>query len=566
MASFFKTRFLPNPDGTDSATAISNANTAFVHTYIGDDLTGDGTREFPFKSVYKANQKSGVSYIVFRGVINESFSTIKTIIGDDINQYLVVSNYTVSSGTLINLTTNGTCGNVNGNQYIECIISDHSRETGWALTINKCLFTNIRTSNWYDTETNCTYVNFKLSVYYVLQVYKNSIVYKTFDVANIPCQFTYFLFSSSTIFKYNGVSLTQPTWTNDSKANIQLLRNAYLSAGMSSSNVNQIFVKDSFGNETCKIVKEVRNGGTSANIFNGYDINGNITDYSLNPSSSNEALYASDLGGWVGFSKPATALTSTMWDSPINVNSDGSDTTDSGTLVRVNSDQTIDFNTASSQIWNRLKGNTTIAIPNGIKFNGMNLMSNDGSAFGYIFGKYQNLVGATALTPSDALEANSIYKVCNANRDIYSAVIYNGNQYLPDYFFKTDAIVLDFSLLNVDSGTIVRKILASPLESVEIIPYDNATTPSATFPKFSCPLMGNVQMLFHKIGVNIDKPVLFSEVTNDKIAYYQSWAVTNADQEFVTLASDTTNYYYKIPVLSYLRVVLNGVYNQEYDQ
>ena len=95
MVNLFKTRFVPNPDGTNSATAITDDNTVFVNTYIGDDLTGNGTGKFPFKSAFKANQKSGVTYIVFRGVINEYFSTDKILIGDDTNQNLILSNYNI---------------------------------------------------------------------------------------------------------------------------------------------------------------------------------------------------------------------------------------------------------------------------------------------------------------------------------------------------------------------------------------------------------------------------------------------------------------------------------------
>ena len=103
------------------------------------------------------------------------------------------------------------------------------------------------------------------------------------------------------------------------------------------------------------------------------------------------------------------------------------------------------------------------------------------------------------------------------------------------------------------------------MESGEVTVFDNYTTPSS-FPRFSAPLVGDVLMLFHKIGDRIDQPVLFSEVDNDKIAYYDSWAVTNADQEFVTLASDTENYYYKIPVLSYYQTELNAHFDANYDQ
>jgi len=125
---------------------------------------------------------------------------------------------------------------------------------------------------------------------------------------------------------------------------------------------------------------------------------------------------------------------------------------------------------------------------------------------------------------------------------------------------------LAFTLLNADSGTVVKKVLAVPMESIEVIPYDDIATPSATFPRFSSPMFGSCYMLYNKIGDHIDEPVLFSEVANDKIAYYDAWAVTNADQEFATLVLDTVNYYYKVPILKYLRTELNGHFNADYDQ
>ena len=85
--NLFKTRYLPNVDGTEgSTTKITNANTAFVHTYVGDDTTGDGTREFPYRTMTKALTKSGITYVVFRGVVNEAFNMSKIVIGDDLNQ------------------------------------------------------------------------------------------------------------------------------------------------------------------------------------------------------------------------------------------------------------------------------------------------------------------------------------------------------------------------------------------------------------------------------------------------------------------------------------------------
>jgi len=566
MPKFFKTRFVPNPDGTDSATAITNVNTAFVHSYVGDDLTGDGTREFPFKSAYKANQKSGVTYIVFRGVINEAFSTTKTIIGDDVNQLLIASNYTINYSSLYNLTID-VLGRFTTSNCSNLIIKNSSTFNLSGNNYNSSLFLNGFYSAFFGGDCLLTNLTIRNSSFLATQ--KNNILLGVLDVKiNMAYQFVYTLFLSTTIFKFNGNAVAPPIWTNDSKVNIQLIRNAYLTAGMTQANVDLLFIKDSFGNETCRIVKEARNGGASANIFNQYDVNGNVLDYTLNPDSANEALYASDLGSYVGCFKPASpvnAISGNTLNAPVNVLADGTDEAVAGTLV-LNTSDVLSFATGQAQIWNRVKSANTIVIPNGIKFNGVSSMSTDGTPFGYYFGKFQNLMDGTPINPGDALEANTIYKVHNLTRTIFEAILFNGNQYLPDYFFKTGAAPLVYSLLNAGSGTVVKKVLATPFESIEIIPYDDAVTPSATFPKFSCPMFGNCLMLFHKIGANIDKPVLFSEVANDKIACYDTFAVTNADLEFNTLASDTVNYYYAIPVLKYLRIEINGHFNADYDQ
>ncbi len=90
--NLFKTRYLPNPDGTESTTALTNSNTAFVHTVLGDDYTGDGTREKPFQSMNKAATLG--KRILFRGNINEYFNFgNNSIIGDDKNQVLIYSQY-----------------------------------------------------------------------------------------------------------------------------------------------------------------------------------------------------------------------------------------------------------------------------------------------------------------------------------------------------------------------------------------------------------------------------------------------------------------------------------------
>ena len=586
MDNLFKTIWIPNADGSNSTTACNNTNTAFVHTYIGDDNTGNGTRQFPYRSVNKAAQKSGISYIVFRGVVNEYFVTSKTLIGDDINQNLIVSNYNPVGSFFARVQTDiYPRVNYGTNSYL--VVSAITGISDMPSNSNFCFFSNGFTTGGGFTnnvsQANCTYN--KICPVLAVQSTnstKNHIIIGTVELSAIQ-YLRYSVLSSNNIFKLNGIVISGITWTNDSKANVQLLRNACITAGMNSATALTMFAQDSFGNETCQIVWEQRNGGTLPNIFNAYNLDGTVADYTLNPDPTNVALYASDIGGYVGCFKPANSElnpTNNNFDTPINVNSDGTDnivsgSTVTGTLLTVNSDNSLTFSTISSQIWNRLKGNQTIFIPNGHKFNGINSITQDGSPWGYYFGKYQTLMGGTLYQPTDTLSANTTYKVYNASgSNITNAIIYNTIQYLPDYTFTTNGSVLNFSLLNTGSGSAVRQILADPIESVEVIPYDTNTTQSVSFPRFSAPFFGDCLMLFYKSGNTYGKtvgaPVLFSDTQvaaiTDKIGCYSAWAVTNADQEFVTLALDTTNYTYSYPILTYLRLELNGHYDINYDQ
>ena len=120
--------------------ALTNSNCAFVHTYLGDDNTGDGTRQKPYKSISKANLKS-VSYMLFRGVINEYFLTTKIIIGDDINQTLA-NNYSARPYPILTCTmASGMQPNGDNGGYYKVIFnSDEINYNPGTATRQYCLF------------------------------------------------------------------------------------------------------------------------------------------------------------------------------------------------------------------------------------------------------------------------------------------------------------------------------------------------------------------------------------------------------------------------------------------
>ena len=681
MTNLFKTRFLPNPDGTESTTALTNANTVFIHTYLGDDSTGDGTREKPYGSMTKALTKAG-TYILFRGLINESFTTNKTVIGDDINQVIQTPTY-CGIGTGYSFTAIGNArSSLTTGYYYNCIWKGAGIQNAYGSTLAWSLcdqYTVGTYSNYSGYTQNTILNNYNSSAF-------NNNRFNCITVYNygLSQDMIYHVFPSSCVFKSGstfpfgkpafGYNIIQPNLTNDSAINVQLLRDAYINSGLTSS-----FSKDGFGNETCKVIKESRAGGTSPNVFNKYapnlkgklnaavttgaktsvtinvadanqwpttgdlfmptetaytangvtmpigsfevwsytsvtivsperitlngpsytfktahsDLNkdctryGDVLDYTLNPDPLNEALWASDIGGYVGCFRPAYACDVETGLSAIsNVDENGTDSGSGDLLQIVNGE--LKFNSASSQLWNRMSDITTINIPNGSNFKGLNAMSRDGSPFGYYIGKKQTLISPTAIAAGNALTVGKWYKVYNDNgNSVSEAIIYNGVQYLPEYTFLCVTGVTTFSTLAPGSGSYVKEILSGVLESIEILPYNDMTTPS-TFPKFSAPLMGECKLIFYtasgaaRYGKTAGDPVKFADLdlanmitdfgtVKNKISYYDNWAISNADSEFYLLTnaglSTTLKGYFTqdIPAIKYLRREINGHFDMPYD-
>lgn len=593
LRTLFKTRYLPNADGSESATILTNANTVFVHSYQGDDSTGDGTREFPFRSLAKANLKSGVSYMIIRGTFNEYIIFAKYVIGDDINQYIELADFSslIGAAARVTLDTYRQSGLTNQAGIIVEKVSStyHSGTQSY----------NLYKGGLYYNNTNVAFNCFNATILFILytkhiqvdNTLTNCIIYNSFALrpGSINVKLVNCVFTTTTRFFVCTTKLIQiiePTWTDDSTANTDLLKTAYVNTGLfTQENIDNIFFSLKIGEiQTNKVIKENKDGGTHPNIFNRYSsvktttlsadiVAGDKTtisvvdastfptegavkigndsfyydsnlgtslsspynntlsnhssgetvtfyevplDYSLNSDLENEALFAGNLGGYVGALKPQYKRLNTNSDSPINVNADGSDTVDAGTLLVKNANETITFAT-STQTWNRIKSNATLAIPNGQLFNGLQNLSYDGSPFGTYIGKYQNLMDSTPISEGTALIPGEWYKVINdTSEDITKSIVYNNIYYMPDRFLKAVG-TQSFTLVNAGSGTYLKRLLVAPFESIEVFPYDDETTPSA-FPKFSAPLFGDCKLLFYTLaGATryskvMGNPVLFSDL------------------------------------------------------
>lgn len=674
-SNLFKTRYLLNVYGTTSTLELTNANTVFLHTYLGDDTSGDGTREKPYRSLSKSVTKLGVSYVVFRGVINESIDNNgKHIVGDDINQTIICSNFRTNIWNETKFNYNFTVDIFKGYDYfpnaVNIIINDYqgSSQNNALNSGFYCLFkklTSFATSGPSLLFSHCSFESMPKTVFGTPKFY-NDIFFRSFDFYNVN-YVKYSVFPTTCSFKYDGVNIIQPLFTNNSKTNVSLLRSALIDAGVSS--VSSLIPIDSFGNETCFIIKETRSGGNHVPIFNRYSDNltgttnililsgqtktnvqlvvadsslfpttgdifipnisgdgsevftytsvtinsptlitfngssytfkvshlsgvtctryGDVLDFTLNPDPINEALWASDTGGFVGCFRPAENTIINSGITIINVDSGGTDTIIAGDLLQIDSSNNFIFNLSSLQTWNRYKDTSTTVIPNGSNFKGLNAMSQDGSPYGYYIGKNQNPIDTTIVNTGDTLTSGTWYKVFNdVSKDVTKSIIYNNVQYLPSYTFQCSGVT-GFTLLNTGSGSYVKKINCDILESIEIFPYDDISTPSS-FPKFSAPLMGECKLLFYtsagaiRYGTTIGNPVLFIDLSGtnfqtdfpnlrDKISYYDNYAISNADQEFFTLADPSliapksTYFTVSIPILKFLRREINAHYDEKYN-
>ena len=677
--NLFRTRYFPNNDGTESTTALTNSNTVFIHTVLGDDYTGDGTREKPYQSMNKALQLSK-TYYLFRGVINEYFNMKKrSLIGDDKNQVFIHGQYNPVLVNAINVTTDiGGDRNIYITGYnINNIILNR---TG-GLSSSDDNFYNLLKSGTANTfishgnEQNNTWNKYYLVTHNINlnENKKNNLyincLFRFFDRADLTI-LNYSVFNSSCVFRWIDTNCVQPAWTNDSVQNIQLAKNCLKAAGMPQNYIDGSFPKDAFDNETCKIIKETRCGGSHPNILNKYQDNltgalsaaitansaktsitlivedsskfptegniflpftgdytangvtitngyevftytsvtinsstsitfngasytfkmayaqntvctryGDAVDFTLNPDPLNEALWASNIGSYVGCFPPSQRTEFADFDSAVNVNSDGSEG-GAGDLLQVTNGQLV-FNESSTQTWNRLMGNHTYQIMLGQNLMGLNTIAQDGTLYGFYLGKHRDLINPTKIYSGETLTVGKRYRVYNdESLDITKAIYYNNVMYLPRYTFICVSGVTTFSLLNEGSGTYVREVLADPMESIEVIPYDDMNTPSS-FPKFSAPLANNSLLIFYtatgatRYGHTQGTPVLFSHLkeTNfiadfgnisDKIAYYDDFAVSNADPEFYLLtnaglSSQLRGYFTQsIPLIRYLRIEING--------
>jgi hypothetical protein len=489
---------------TVNVTTLQTANTIFVCPIVGND-NNVGTRNEPFATMTKGNTIATLPYCVYRGMMIENPPLIGTrthiFEGED-----AVLNGNISTDDGAPVFYNLKCNSLTSSYPPSLYSSNVTNLTTFEglYTLRDSFITNLNSQiggstyqgnntilnfNNYYSSNNSLYCNITSSIFV------NSVdLYPYKGLANtIYPIFRYCLFRKATLWQWNGVTIpiTYVSGPNNYLTDVINGLTAYAATltGTAQTYLNLI-IANSFYTDPILGQSNYVMDDTVLPLFNRYNTDGSILDYTLSSNSNNRALTMGDPSlqyQYVGCYKPniggvADSIPMT-WGTILHVNTDGSD--DDVTppdILEFDSLGRLSANQASTQFRNRVRTNV-LAFVRGKSLFGVQSSLASGIGSGFFFGKMQS----------------------------YSAT-------------------------------------QLPQESVEVIPYDTLTTPSVSLPRFSVALNGQAQMWYWLPGTTkAGLPVLFNDLAslgitnlNKSLTEYGTWAVTNVDYESLALSQLTT--------------------------
>lgn len=484
-------------------------------SFTGSDAN-TGTISSPYATITKA--ASIPAPVLFTGIIIDNPTMARSVYGDNSECYINGNLNIASAGSSLlvslfrvnNITIMGTaCDRL---VVLNSLYGYNQTRTDCPIT--SCFIQSLKLSDLGYLDNSCIVSNNTIINYYnylnsIRNCIKNSVFTTSVDLYNFTARnvlyypiFQNCLFRKSTIWKWNGVTIpinygTYGNTVGDYMSDVISGLYAYASAMGTGADKTYFLAMIPTTNssnifyidtygQTCKVIEDRPSVGDSIQIFNRYVADSPV-DYSLSLSSTNPALTMSDQQSYVGCYMANASVLS--FGDVINVNTDGTD--DLGTTPdMLISDGNGKFHVSvvdSVQIRNRVRSNV-FNFKRGFNLTSFQSQIKSGLSSRFSIGKFQP------------------YNV-------------------------TDAPTL-------------------PMESLEVIPYDTLTTPSA-YPKFSANFNGVCQ-IWYKTSDNT--PLLFSEllglgITTDKdLDEYGSYAVSNADYETYTLSTTSGVTLKNVPV------------------
>jgi len=493
----------------EQITPLTDANTLHIFAGVGLD-TNDGARSNPVGTITYAKTLS-LQNLIIRGQCTENIELLaagKNLIGDGDDAEVVG---TVSYGgagngyiqCIHNIKINILVGIASGNsQIINCRIKSLTGDTGIydvKALIRNCLIEDFKACGCPSTTlindisigvVNNTIINYKnyAGAYGnsgLNNIVSNSIITNCVDLFRFSntttdvTKFYYCLFRKLTQWLWNG-SVIPITYGNDEATWIQDIRDSLTAYADTLDSTNKTYLLNSIN-----------------------------TLFALKPDNSESCKVVDDING--------------------------------------------------TPIFNRYNGGTPIDYSLYLNADNQALyMSNTGAFVGAYSG---NLGGMTFndITDVDASGVDTANVPNILTRDS-EGNFYASNQYedqywnrvVTDVFFYPRGYSFDGMNSYLESGITKRFWFGKlqpftagniPVETVEVIPFDNALAASA-FPRFSAKFTGVTKMWYHISGAKSEQPVLFSDLlgvfgvtTNKDLDIYGDWAVTEADSENFELGS-----------------------------
>jgi hypothetical protein len=499
--------------------SLYTRNAIFSHSVLGND-SNPGTRTLPFQTLTKLTTRGEL----YRGAIGNFTENVNYGGGyyffegeSSLNGIL-----SCSSTSFFNYKAKQAIAG-DWNYFSNCyfpIMSAGTTTNNTFISTFKGVTANVTFS------TIASFYNYGLSAVgnntFANSIFLSSVdLYRFYGQTSVYPIFRYSLFRKHILWQWNGVTITI-TYTDPANYMQDVWNSLFAYANAMSAGADKtyflfilgsslitcpIFYSDSITGQTNKVVDD--NPLTGIPVFNKYTSDGNtILDYSLLLSSNNVALTMGD---------PALSY---QYVGCYRANIGGQNTSNPmvyGDILNVNTDGSDD----------------TVTVPNLLMIDNLGefLMNQDSLQF-------WNRIRTNVLSYDRG-------KASYGTGSQLSSAMGSGYYFGKKRKYDTTHCVV---------------------ESIEVLPYDNPTTPS-TAPKFSMAFNGQTLVYYWTGGIKIGLPVLFNDLAGIGIAVdatflsiYGTWAVSTSDLESYDLSQFTSLVGAKQYPLTYFAGELNAHY------
>jgi len=439
-----------------TGTLLTDLNTLYIDSEEGND-SNPGTRALPKKSLTQPYVATITTFVI-RGLFNESpiflvENNRKYIIGDlntkingilnfQGNATITGSGYSIYNVKINQITSmvGGGYGNYNETRLLKSFVELYTNTNALVnrlfaidsilLDVRGGIFSQNHSSHVTFGDVFLFYSN-SYSAFKIIEksLFTGTINIPVWDPASVYIKFNHCVFRKQCRWRYNNIDIPI-TWTNPENY-LNDLKNSMIAYAATLTNVQQRdglinFANTAFG-ANIFIYDDIT---PNVRLFNRYDAFGNVIDYSLNLHKDNPALYITEDWQYTGALR---AKQNIVFNSPREINDNGTETGNSGTLLVNGVDEDIFIDLTSLQKRNRMQTNVISMQPGDMFTQWMSDFVASNST-GIYLGAKQTITGALfpingiVVTPYDTLRIPSAFPKFLAPLNSRAEIAYlNGN-------------------------------------------------------------------------------------------------------------------------------------------